>query len=192
VIWDLRAALRRKLPGNDVYGPTFSPSGRILATGFGNDVQLWSVPDFKPLDSLKAHQWDIRSLAFLRDDDSLLASSGRDNKICLWDVPTGRLQATLTGHQSGSSLEAAAFSLDGKTLVSGERPVVKLWNVATGKLLFTMKDGAFSGSALFSPDGNTLATGGSGFARMPASVQLLRAPSMAEIEAVEHAKAQSP
>jgi WD40 repeat protein len=193
VVWDFRLGVRRALPKEDVYRALFSPDGRVMATGFGNDVQLWSVPGLAPLATLRGHQWTINDLAFSRDG-SVLASAGRDNDIRLWDVATGGLRALLIGHRSGEGLSADAFSPDGRTLASGELTLVKLWNVATGKAMLTISGlGHNFGPPMFSPDGNTLLIGASQFAR-EGPVELLQAPSLAEIDAAEaqQAKAAQP
>lgn len=49
MLWDVLRKERRVLPGTDIYRPSFSLDSKMLATGSGNDVQLWSIPDFKPL-----------------------------------------------------------------------------------------------------------------------------------------------
>jgi len=145
-----------------VYSLSFSPNGRILASGnLGKTVQLQDATTLKPLAPLQGdgHLLGVLSVAF-SPDGKLLASASFDTKIKLWDVETRRLKATLAGHSQG--VISIAFSPDGRTLASvGYDHQVKLWDVATDQELGTLTlDSHKIYSVVFSPDGLTLATGG--------------------------------
>ena len=192
MVWDFRRGERRTLPGADVYQPSFSPKGNILATGFGNDVQLWSVPDLKPLATLPGHKWTIDGLAF-SPDGALLASMGRQSDIRLWDVTTGRLRRLFSGKPGNGGLRHAAFSPDGRTLAAGIGASLALWNVATGKVVLPIgSEKLYLIGPMFSPDGNTLVIGGAQGMPTLEPVELLRAPSLEQIEAAEKAETGSP
>ena len=90
----------------------------------------------------------------------------------LWDVATAKAGAKLTGHTDW--VLALAFSPDGKSLASGGYDgTAKIWDVATGKKLLDVPARAAAMpnqpppeantvmSLAFSPDGKTLAVGGS-------------------------------
>lgn len=191
-VWDFRRGECRPLPGQDVYVPSFSPDGRILATGFGTEVQLWSVPDLRPLATLRGHKWTINGLAF-SPDGALLASMARDSDLRLWEVASGRLRRVFTAYETGNGLRSAAFSADGRTLASGNATSLVLWNVAVGKVILPIQGRyRYLGAPMFSPDGNTLVIGGSQGRPTMEPVELLRAPSLAEIDAAELAEAESP
>jgi WD40 repeat protein len=184
LVCDLRSGERRTLPGEDVYRPSFSPDGSMLATGFGYDVRVWSVPGLRSLATFTGHTWTINGIAF-SPDGTLLAAMGRNSQIILWEVVTGQIRP-FNGLARGNGLTSAAFSRDGKTLVSGSNVSPELWNVATGKkLLPLLGTHRFRGSAMFSPDARTLLSGPTGGAAPFSPVELLEAPSMAEIEAAE-------
>ena len=192
MVWDFRRGERRTLPGADVYQPSFSPKGNILATGFGNDVQLWSVPDLKPLATLPGHKWTIDGLAF-SPDGALLASMGRQSDIRLWDVTTGRLRRLFSGKPGNGGLRHAAFSPDGRTLAAGIGASLALWNVATGNVVLPIgSEKLYLIGPMFSPDGNTLVIGGAQGMPTLEPVELLRAPSLEQIEAAEKAETGSP
>jgi len=138
----------------------FSPDGKILASGSQRYViKLWDVATGAEVRSLgtgntQSQAGIVNSIAF-SPDGKTLASSGEEvlANVQLWDVATGTVRHTLKGHS-----EYVAFSPDG-TLASGSWDNVKLWNVTTGAELRTLPaDGV--GSAAFSSDGKTLATGG--------------------------------
>ena len=192
LVWDFRRGERRTLPGADVYHPSFSPDGKILATGSGNDVQLWSLPDLKPLATpLRGHQWTINGLAF-SPDGALLASMGRGFDIRLWEVTTGRPRSEFPFNTSGNNLRNAAFSRDCRTLASGVGKSLALWNVATGKVVLRIGgEYRFLAAPMFSPDGNTLVIGGGQGAPRLEPVKLLRAPSLEQISAAEKAERES-
>ncbi len=192
MVWDFRAGKRQTLPGADVYKPLFSPDGKILATGFGNDVRLWSVPDLKPLATLRSHTWTVNDLAFSRDG-TLLASIGRNGDIRLWDVNSGHLKLSFSVRSSGNGLQAASFSADGRTLASGSGGPPELWNVASGRVVLPIgSKPRYVKAPIFSPDGNTLVIGGGQGSPTLEPVELLQASTLEEIDAAEKAESWSP
>lgn len=192
LVWDLRQGEVRKLPGIDVYRPTFSTDGKLLATGRGTDVQLWRMPDLKLLATLKGHEASINSLAF-SPDGTLVASMGRNSEIRLWEVATGQLRRLFSVKASGNGLSARAFSPDGRTLVSASNVSPDLWNVATGRKVVPLKGThRYQGHPLFSPDGSALVLAGTLRNPIVEPIEILQAPSLAEIDATEKAERQSP
>jgi WD40 repeat protein len=155
-------------------------------------VQLWSVPELKPLARLKGHTSTINGVAF-SSDGALLASMGRNSDIRLWDLATGRLKLLFAENQSGNGLRHAAFSPGGRTLASGTSVSLALWNVAAGRVVLPLAGKQrYLSAPMFSPDGNTLVIGGGQGLPTMRPVELLQAPSLAEIEAAEKANGQSP
>jgi WD40 repeat protein len=184
LLWEHQRGDCRRLPGADVYRPSFSRDGKLLATGFGKNVRIWSIPDLKPLATLRGHGSTINGLAF-SPDGTLLASIERELEIRLWEVATGRLRHVSNASGSANGLLDAAFSPDGRTLASGASGLVELWNVATGKKILSFKGlSRYVAGATFAPNGRSLVVGGF-WPTVP--IVLFRAPSLDEIDAAKGA-----
>jgi WD40 repeat protein len=169
---------------SNVLPVAFSPDGNKVASGSKDKtIKLWNVSTGKPLQTLSDHRDKVQSVAF-SPNGAILASGSEDNTIKLWDIETGKLIRTLKGDDdrlSSLSIDkkvfSVAFSPDGHTLASGNwDKSITLWDVDTGKVLHFIKgrtkrfwgliDDHGEGhedlvnSVAFSPDGNTLASGG--------------------------------
>jgi WD40 repeat protein/uncharacterized caspase-like protein len=155
-LWDLTTGTElRTFKGHSdyVHSVAFSPDGKTLASGGGQDqtVKLWDVSTGTELQTLKAHAWPVYSVAFSTDGKTLASGSWA---VKLWDVSTGTELHTLKAH--GWPVYSVAFSTDGKTLASGSDHI-KLWDVSTGIELRTL-EGWSVGSVAFSTDGKTVAS----------------------------------
>ncbi|MER5981552.1 trypsin-like peptidase domain-containing protein [Streptomyces sp. NPDC001787] len=146
--------------GSEVRAVAFGPDGGTLATGSGDGaVRLWDVGSGKVRAELTAHTKGVSSVAF-SPDGGTLATGSDDGRALLWDVSSGKALRTLT-HSKGVS--SVAFSPDGGTLATaGLDGTARLWDATTGRARPpVMKGGAVTmTTAVFSPDGTMLATGG--------------------------------
>ena len=159
----------------------FSRNGAMLVSGsVDKTIRLWNPATGRNLGTLEGHESDVIVLAFSKDG-AILASGDADRVIQLWEGTTGQhLNTPSFGNEvSGNrnTVRSVAFSLDGVTLASGERifarnnqrsnskddvGLTRLWNVHTGKPIDTLSTENISiFSVVFSPNGNTLVSGGS-------------------------------
>lgn len=144
------------LRGHDrwVAAVAFSPDGRQLVTGGGDDVwKLWDVATGKELRSRPAGCKGVTAVAF-RPDGRCLATGGWDGPVTLWDTATGKEQRSLRGH--AENVTSLAYRPDGRRIVSGSGDdTLRIWDPATGKSLRTLDAGnqydatavAFSGDS---------------------------------------------
>jgi WD40 repeat protein len=162
--------LRRfKVTSGGVTRVAIARDGRMLATtGKDGAIRLWAVGTGKELRRLRGHRQEVLAVAF-SPGGKTLASGGRGRLIHLWATATGKELRRLRGHTA--NVLALSFAPTGKTLASvGADNTVRIWDPRTGKesQQFPGRFGAtptIAGGALaFSPDGNTLAAGGSSVA----------------------------
>jgi WD40 repeat protein len=153
----------------------FSPDGKRLATGAGDNVTVWDAETGKLLLTLKGHRCDVNSVTFSPDSTWLASASGclpEPGEVRVWDVATGKELLTLEEHILAVS--SVAWSPNGQWLASGSRatrvgvfflfstPELKVWNALTGREILTLKGHTdYIQSVAFSQDGERLATGSS-------------------------------
>ncbi len=146
-----------------VLSVAFSPNGRTLASGSGDDsVKLWDVASGHELRTLIGRHFDRTDFTWpvaFSPDGRILASGSDDHSIKLWDVASGREVRTLSRHSE--VISSIAFSPDGGMLASGSADhSVKLWDVASGHELRTLSGHSDEvRSVAYAPDGRTLASG---------------------------------
>jgi hypothetical protein len=148
----------RTLKGHtaEVWSVSFSPDGRLLASGSADGtIKLWRVSDGSLVRTLTGHAREVDSVSF-SPDGRLLASGSGDNTIKLWRVSDGVLVRTL----HPDSVYSVSFSPDGRLLASGGWQGIKLWRVADGSVVRTLEGHTgWVRSVSFSPDGGLLASG---------------------------------
>ncbi len=138
---------------------TFSPDGRLLATGSeDNSIVLWDLVAGRPVRNFAGHLQAVQSIAFSPNGEFLLTASV-DTTAALWNVASGRLIRRFKGHTA--AVNSAVFSPDGKRVVTGSTDKTAiLWDAATGAQIRTFAGHTDEVVAVgISPDGRTVATG---------------------------------
>ena len=163
---------------NKIGAVAFSPDGRTLANGIGDDIQLWDTHTGQHKHNISRGESSIFYLAFSPDGHTLASASISDN-IQLWDPHTGKQKLTFDKKKHGykTSIEFSpggpriAFSPDGKVLASTAvfnmrrtNEKITLWNTNTGEpqaiLAEDEQRSTYPISTVqFSADGKTLISG---------------------------------
>ena len=133
----------------------FSPDGKTIASA-GSTVNLWDVATRTNIATLDGG----RSVAFSPDGRTLVWGAN-DRTVKLWDIENENI-TTLEGHTD--LISSVAFPRDGTIFASGAWDgTVRLWDIKTKQHIVTLgRHRGWVHSVAFSPDGRTLASGGSG------------------------------
>ncbi|EKM57728.1 uncharacterized protein PHACADRAFT_138987 [Phanerochaete carnosa HHB-10118-sp] len=154
-----------------VRSATFSPSGRILATGSRDStIRLWDTTNGTLLQVLEGHQGVVSYLTFSPDGEKLLSSEAmadfdRAASPRLWDVKSGRCEQTFTGHNRG--VRMAKFFPGGKHVVSCSYDgSVRVWEIGQPSTRSTVSHIVYQRrsrivSVSVSPDDSLIAFGSS-------------------------------
>jgi WD40 repeat protein/serine/threonine protein kinase len=144
----------------------WSPDSTQLASGGSdNTVRVWDAASGDQL-YVCAHAGWISALAW-SPDGKTIASGGQDSTVRLWEAATGRELNKLEGHKTG--VHALAWSPDSKRFMSGSYDqTLRIWDGESGKELQLLERDSNdqplgeNRAAAWSPDGKTIAAGGSG------------------------------
>jgi RNA polymerase sigma factor (sigma-70 family) len=179
--------LRRFETGAPVYSVSFSPDGKVLATGGGarqgtGQGKLWDVSTGKELAAFEGQQEQADPLIRTRNISQPTVTSvafdpygtslgygTRGRNVAIWDVGQRRQRTSMT--TSVGVVFSVAFSPDGKLFAAGggnefldegnKTGGVELFDAATGKPVAALKGvGDTVTSVAFAPDGKRLASGG--------------------------------
>ena len=163
-LWEVESGrLKHTLEGHPswVQSAAFSPDGAALASGCLKDaVCLWDAETGRLIKMFKGDSGCDVNVAFSPDGKTLLSGcwNGGAHR---WDVETLEpLETELEGGESGAS--SVAYSPDGTTIagvVAGRK--MRIWDAETGRQKWLLIAPTTAEIAHFSPDGKTLAVGGS-------------------------------
>jgi WD40 repeat protein len=171
----------------------FSPDGRTLAVGLQRAVKLYDPDTGRERSELTAEDaYDCVCLAYSPDGGRLAAATGM-GYVIVWDIGAARSLGSFKAHTR--SLRGVSLSPDGRLVASasdgpivchysgpcGLPPrifgvsevgcgpdfgIVRLFDVATGRETASLKHKWTAHSVSFSPDGQLLASGGGGVAKL--------------------------
>jgi WD40 repeat protein/tRNA A-37 threonylcarbamoyl transferase component Bud32 len=175
---------RATLPhDNWVWAVAYSPDGRLCATGSRDGTaRLWSATTGQPVGEPLRHEFPVWSVAFSPDGTRLLTGSGDDKsgrgEVRLWEVPSGKSLGAVAPGGGQDVAEGrrfvlkATFSRDGRAILVLGLDAAHLWKTnggpdATGTRPLELPHPKGARTAVLSPDGNTVLTGGAdGTARL--------------------------
>jgi WD40 repeat protein len=149
-----------------IFGATFSPDGKLIATASGGAgtlekaaARIWNARTGKPFGRPFEHFDLVYSALFSRDGRRLITGS-EDATARVWDVRTG--EPLTPPIANGSIVLRAEFSPDpdGRfVLTAGLDGNARVWNAANGEFIAQLRlHLARINAASFSPDGTRLLT----------------------------------
>lgn len=140
-IWDVESGeLKHNLENlGGINCLAFSPNGKTLACGNGNQVSLWDVSSGKIITSLENYQYPPSALAFLVDEKTIITAGGARNvgkqcEIVIRNTASGEIQfQTILNAFSYNNV----FSADGRFLALSKINAVntgyiRVWRVPQG------------------------------------------------------------
>ena len=133
---------------------SFSPDGKMIASGSEDGtIKRWKR-DGTPLAPLSGHKGAVTSISF-SPDGKMIASGSEDGTVKLWK-PDG----TAITFKHKNAVTSVSFSPDGNTIASGSKDrTVKLWQLERKVDSLSFEHSSSVTSVSFSPDGNIIAAG---------------------------------
>ena len=146
----------------------FSPDGRILACGEGQNVKLWDITTGELITTFRGHIGLVDYLAF-SPDGSILASASEDGTVLYWNInPETPLPPNITEHTH--QVEAISFMNGGSSTLASVAysGIITLYDLETSQRTTHRTKTAFENTRYsleaiplaFSPDGTKLASKG--------------------------------
>jgi WD40 repeat protein len=113
---------------------SFSPDGKLLASGGGGAAKLWDLAAGSASTIIDSGDGvEVYCISFSPDGLTLAVglgsrdSGGSRGEVRLWDLKMGHVRAVLSGRRG--KVRSLAFSPDGKALVTGSGEAVVLWDL---------------------------------------------------------------
>lgn len=146
--------------GGPVGAVSFSPDGKLLASGGGDRlVYLRDVTTGAELHCLRGHAGALTSLAFSPDGKTLYSTSERERAVRVWDTVTGKERVAL--EIAKLQIMSISQSPDGRLLAAAsfDKSVI-LCDLLTGKNVAVLRGHrGMVYSVAFAPDGKTVVSG---------------------------------
>ena len=135
---------------------SFHPDGQLLATS-GRHAKLVDITNQAEIATLEHDAW-VWIIAFSPDGRYLATDDGAGTTVKVWDIQQKQITTILEGHTS--DINFVKFSPTRPMLASSSADGnIKLWDVSNWESLGTLYTNG-TVAIDFSPDGNTLASGG--------------------------------
>ena len=157
---------------NEVEDISFSPDGKTLASGKGDQVLFWDINTQQQTGSLNSDGLSVSSIVFSPDGKTLVTGNER-NTVLVWDLTTESQEAIIKVPRLDPTISSVitevTFSPNGHLIATNgaAEHSVYLWDAATMQLIATLRNPKNTElystveSIAFSPDGKMLASGGS-------------------------------
>jgi WD40 repeat protein len=139
----------------------FDPNHDYLVSGAGdNAARVWEISTGREISHM-THDSEVLFLAF-SPDGKYVASGSFDNTVRVWEAMTGREVARMTHDPVDyDKITAVAFSPNGKYVLSAATDgTARVWEALTGVEVARMTHESGVSAAVFSPDGNYVASSG--------------------------------
>jgi WD40 repeat protein len=139
---------------------SFSPDGHQILTFDSGPLRIWNAANGTLLMNLDVGG-RILSAKFSKDGQKIITAGHENNLAIIWDAQTGARIRTLA---HGERVLSADFSPDGKRIVTSSRDAkAHIWDADSGTELTSFSIvGLGLMSAVFSHDGQWIATAGAG------------------------------
>jgi len=138
-----------------------SPDGSRFVAGSGGPIKVYDTATMTEVITMHGHGFQVLSVAF-NSDGTRLVSGSADGTAKVWDTRDWSELVTFREHKK--PLSSVCFSPDDKRIVSStyEDSVIRVWDPTTGAELMTLNHpGAYGVRAVFSPNGELIASAGS-------------------------------
>ena len=151
-----------------ISGVAWSPNGTRIASSSGDHTaRVWDASNGGHVLTYRGHATDVLTLAW-SPNGHYIANGGLDNTVQVWNPTSGATLYTYRG-QSGAIFDLA-WSHDSKRIASvSSDGTIQMWDALTGQHVVTytgpssLRGGtAASNAVAWSPDGQSLAIGGTG------------------------------